>query len=389
MRVLILHTRYRDRGGEDAAVDDQCRILESRNHDVSLLLAHNSGGLAGASALARSLWNGHEAARVESEIRRFAPDVVHVHNTWFAMSASVVSRASKCGIPVVATLHNFRLACANGLLLRDGHPCQDCVGASSVHAVRHRCYRGLAGSSLAAANIELHAQLGTWTRHVFEFLTMSEFASAIHGRHGIPHDRMSVAPQTASDPGARPEPPSMSSDVLYVGRLSDEKGVVELVREWGRVRDLGLRLRVIGDGPLRSRLLRAAPETDVTLLGSLSPEAVRAEMLKARALVVPSICYEGQPLVAVEAMSAGLPVWGSGHGGLGELVSKIDSRCAVDPTDPSAWRDAFAEIRVDSVVDEIGEAARSSYELGHRPANLARCLEDVYSRAVSSGAESS
>ena len=322
MRILQVHTRYRQPGGEDVVVETERQLLEHAGHTVETHLIDNPAGVGQTMAsLSRAAWNTRAAALVRDVADRFHPDVVHVHNTWFALSPAVFPTLKAAGYPVVVTIHNYRLTCVNALLYRDGGPCQDCVGRLPWPGVIHRCYRGSAfQSGLVAVTIATHRRRRTWKRDVDRFIVLSRFAADVLVRAGIPENRIVVKPNVVNDPGPRPIPPSAGSSVLYVGRLTEEKGITDLIEAWSRADVAGLDLVVIGDGPLLAEV-RSVDGGKVKVLGALSPEEVRRRMLEARALVLPSRWFEGMPMVLLEAMAAGLPVVVPDHGALVETAA--------------------------------------------------------------------
>jgi glycosyltransferase involved in cell wall biosynthesis len=384
MRVLQVHARYRESGGEDRAVAAEAGVLRSAGHEVRLVEGRNAVGTPRAAIqLAAAPWNPVSRRRVARAIVSFRPDVVHIHNTWFSLSPAVVDAAARAGVRVVATLHNYRLICSNGLLFNDGRPTEECVGSHPWHGVRHRCYRdALAPSLIASSNIAIHRRLGTWTQRVDRLLVLSEFARSIMVRSGLPPAKLVVKPNFASDGPRRSAPPSASKRVLFVGRLSTEKGVLELLAAWREARVGGLELVLIGDGPLEPELRRLAAPA-VTIAGRLEPEAVRAEMASARALVLPSLSPEGaaQPLVAIEALAAGLPILASRVGGLAEVPDELGEGFSAPPTDRLAWGAALTRLTADAVVDAAGERARAIYDARFTPEIGLRQLEQVYGLA--------
>jgi glycosyltransferase involved in cell wall biosynthesis len=390
VRVLQLHTRYRQPGGEDAVVRAEAELLRSSGHEVVQYQVQNPPGPASAmGSLFLSPWNPLQARTVQGLATRVRPDVAHVHNTWYAQSPAVVWALHRSGIPTVMTLHNYRLVCANGQLFRDGAPCEDCVGASPWHGVQHGCYRDSVVLSVpAAGTIALHDRLRTWTRVVDRFLVLNEFARERLVRGGLPPDRIEVKPNFVADPGPRTRPAASSETVLYVGRLSPEKGVELLVEAWRQVSDGALELVVVGDGPLRERLERR-PAPRLRFTGWLPTEEVRSRMLKARALVLPSVWYEGQPVTVLEALAAGLPVLGSDIGGVPELLAPLGQGWLAAPGEVSSWAAALRALAHHERVEPASVRARGLYERSFSTATAARALEGVYERARSrrAGAE--
>ncbi len=368
MRVLQLHTRYREAGGEDHVVAAEAALLRSAGHEVEQLLAENPESPAStAAALVRSPWNPASRRAVERAVARLRPDVAHVHNTWFALSPSVIEGLRAAGVPTVMTVHNYRLMCLNGMLLREGRPCTDCVGRAPWAGLRHRCYRGSAvASTAAAATVAYNRHRETWQRGIRLFLTPTEFVRDRLLDAAFPADRIRVKPHFVADPGPRAGPPSASRTVLHVGRLSADKGTEQLLDAWARLGDTDLELVCIGDGPLRDALTgRRVP--GVRFLGSLPPAEVREWMLRARLLVATSVWYETFGLVVAEAMAAGLPVIVPARGALAEVAAGA----AVEPEGGGAgdWLAGALRRAADGgVVDAAGARGRLRFLARFTPA---------------------
>jgi len=379
VRILQIHTRYREAGGEDGVVDAEADLLRGAGHDVVRVRVENpESPIPTLGALAVAPYNPVSASRIPRTIAEARPDVAHVHNTWFALSPSVIRALDRAGIPTVMTLHNYRLTCANGLLLRDGAPCELCIDGSSWNAIRHRCYRGSAAlSATVAATTELHRALGTWTRRLDGMLALTEFAAGRMTAAGFPPEMIRVKPNFVRDPGPRPLPPSASDVVLFVGRLSEEKGVNVLLDAWRLAHPAALRLRIVGDGPLRERISRNLPQ-GVELVGRLSPVEVASEMLSARALAFPSISFEMQPLVVLEAFAASLPTLVSAHGGPAEIAAPLGPEWQASPGDVDAWANSLAALADRRQVDHIGALARHVFEDRFAPDRGVINLESAY-----------
>jgi glycosyltransferase involved in cell wall biosynthesis len=383
LKILQVHTHYREQGGEDAVVRAEGELLAAAGHEVVVHLARNpSSAVRTGASLAISAWNPLAARQLHDLARRERPDVAHVHNTWFSLSPSILTALAAAAVPVVMTLHNYRLLCANANLFRDGHVCEDCVGSHPWHGVRHRCYRGSRVASVpAASTIALHRALGTWNRHVRLFLALNEFARTRFIRGGLPAHKIHVKPNFVSDPGPRAEPPSRSRTILYVGRLETEKGVDTLLDSWNAWGSSRFELVLIGDGRLGPALRRGVPP-GVRLTGSLSREAVLAWMLRSRALVFPSVLYEGQSVTVLEALGCGLPVLASRLGGNAELLHED---WLVTTGDRAAWTEALRRLEDADRVDRAGADARRLYERRFGEQTARRLLEEAYRMALAGG----
>ncbi len=383
MRILQVHNRHRVAGGEDRVVERERDLLAARGHQVTQHVVDNpTGAWAASSALAQSAWNAPAARRVVAQAQRDRADVVHVHNTWFSLSPSVVHALARAPFPVVMTLHNFRTTCLNGLLLRDGQPCTLCVGTHPGHGIRHGCYRGSAVlSSAAAVALEVPRRRHLWERDVGAFLVLDESAVPLLAAGGIPQERMVVRRNSSPDPGPRPVPPSQGDVVLYAGRLSEEKGVGVLLDAWRRAPGSGLSLTLCGDGPLLESVERAHVP-GVRVLGRVDPVTLREMMLSARALVFPSICHEAGPLAPIEAAAAGLPVLISSSVGIAGRLERAAAGWSVTSNDAEALAGALARLSDGVLVDDAGRAARRLYEVAHTDDIAAASLVEVYEAVV-------
>lgn len=379
MRVLIVHERYSKPGGEDAAVDAEMALLKDAGLAVELFAEDNTRIVRGTPALAaQALWSFDGRRRVAAAIDRFRPDVLHVHNAFPLLSASIYGAAVERGIPVVQTLHNFRLLCANALLLRDGRPCECCVGKLvKWPGVVHGCYRGSrAASAVVGAVAAVHQLTAIRNRAVDRYIALSPFSASRFVAGGLPAERMIVCPPVLREPdrnAAAPVPASgRRTGGLLVGRLSPEKGIESLIAAW---RDVPHPLTVIGDGPLAEAVRRAAPP-QVRFLGWRSSEEVAAAMAQAALLLFPSLCYENFPLVVAEAMAHGLPVLAASGGAVEDTLEDGRTGAFAPPGDVEGWR-----IAVRSLLDQperlsvMGAAGRAVFrERYGQAAALARRL---------------
>lgn len=384
MRILHIHTRYRQLGGEDRVVDEERVLLSRSGHTIIPYDAQNSPSPIGAaSQLASSPWNLRSAMRVRDAILQGRPDVAHVHNTWFAASPSVTRAITRERVPVVMTLHNYRATCIAATLTRDGTVCELCVGNAGWAGIRYRCYRESLAGSLAATVTNWTARYLAYDR-VTRFLALTDFARDLFIRAGISGDRISVVPNFSPDPGSRRAPPSKSETVLFVGRLAPEKGIDMLLDAWARARPR-LRLQVIGDGPLADSMRKRHPTVD--FLGSIPSSEVTTRMMSARALLFPSQWYEGQSLVVLEAMAAGLPVLASDWPPIRDTLTGQPERWFQPAGDVTSWVRGIRAIENDADIDSVSSSVRERYDTMHTPARAIERLMEVYRLAAQEEAE--
>jgi glycosyltransferase involved in cell wall biosynthesis len=381
-KVLVLHNHYHLPGGEDAVFAAESALLEANGHEVVRLTVHNDDltGRSRAGMAAETIWNRREYTRVREVLQTVKPSVMHCHNTFPQFSPAVYYAARSLGVPVVQTLHNFRITCVNGLLFRDGKPCDKCVGSAAPwRGAVHACYRGDRGASaVAVAMIGAHKMIRTYTRAVDCFIALTEFARARFIASGLPAHRTVVKPNFARDRGTSIAD-STRSGFLYVGRLSEEKGIALLI-EAARLMTSDATITIVGDGPLRDVVERAAAEIPrLRFVGACTADAVHAHKSAATAVVIPSLCYEMFPVVAAEAFGAGTPVIASAHGALTSIVEDgVTGRLFTSGDATALARALDALTTTPELARRIGAGARARYDREFSPvANYAQ-LSSIY-----------
>lgn len=379
-RILVVHNRYQRPGGEDAVVDAEIALLRNRGHEVETYIRdnHELNGMRQASAFTETLWSRRAWSDIVRLSRYFRPDIIHVHNTFALVSSSVYWAAARAAVPVVQTLHNFRLLCVQAMFLQQGRLCEDCVGHLPWRGVLRKCYRDSGAQSAALATmIGMHRMLGTYRNRVARYIALTEFCREKFIEGGLPASRVMVKPNFV-DIERAPEVPRRGG--LYVGRLSEEKGIDVLLEALKKLPNVTI--DVVGSGPQSGRV---AAHPQLNLLGWLDPAGVVERMRRAAYLVMPSIWYENFPRTLVESFANGLPVVASQLGSLAELVDHgrtgllFEPGSAHDLARHLAWAEAFPhKMRV------MGENARETYESKFTPErNYARLME-IYEDAAES-----
>jgi glycosyltransferase involved in cell wall biosynthesis len=330
MKVLVAHSRYSadPNTGENVHVDRESAALEHVGVTVTRYTP-SSADLGAGRLAARSLWSRSAARDISQLLADNAVDVLHVHNVQPMLSPAVISTAARAGVPVVATVHNYRFRCLPAINFRDGHVCHDCRPANLfLPGVAHRCYRDSAAGSAIAAIGQLPARFTR--RHVGRWLAISHHVAARLRADGFPDDRIAVHHNFAPDPGAGPT--TRTDELLYAGKLTEDKGVRLLLDTWTRAPDVPGRLLIAGHGPLEPEVRAvAAADARVRYLGTASMDELTAIRRRCSAAVVPSLWEEPFGLTAVEAMAAGTPVVTTGTGGLADVVDEL-SGWIVAPT---------------------------------------------------------
>lgn len=385
MRILLVHNRYKAAGGEDVVVEAEKSMLEKYGHEVSLLEADNaeiSGPLTQVATGLSAIYSRTAKRRVAAELARFRPSVMHVHNFLPLLSPSVYYAAHKAGVAVVQTLHNYRLICPSAQLLRNGSVCEQCLGKLvPTSSVLHACYRGSrAATASVAAMLVLHRTLGTWKTMVDAYIALTEFGREKFIRGGLPSDRLFVKPnfvRSAAPPGR-----GDGGFALFIGRLSEEKGIRPLLVAWKRL-GMTLPLKIAGDGPMRGEVQAATQcMKNVELLGHVSKDRISDLLRRAHVVIVPSIWYEGFPMVVVEAFAAGAPVIVSDIGALGEVIDHGRTGLYARPGDPESlarqveWIATHEEER-----RRMQQATRREFELHYTAERNCEMLLAIYERA--------
>lgn len=377
-RILIVHNAYQHRGGEDSVVESEITLLRSHGHAVETYFRTNNDitEIPPLSLARQTLWSSQTTLDIAELIGNFRPDVIHAHNTVPLISPSLYWMADRARVPVVQTLHNFRLFCLNAVFLREGKVCEDCLGRLPWRGVAYACYRGSrAASATLAGMLTLHRGLRTYSKLVTRYIALNEFCRNKFIEGGLPEDRIAVKPNFVD---IHQIPATRRHGLLFVGRLSVEKGVAVLARASALMSNA--HLRVAGEGP-EEALLEGLSE--VERLGSLQGEIVRQEMNNAVALVVPSICYENFPRTIVEAFACSLPVIASRIGALADLVKDGETGLIFEPgnardlADKMTWALAHPEQMI-----AMGQKARACYESHYTAERNYKQLIAIYHDAI-------
>ena len=341
------------------------------------------GGLAAVGAGARMIWSRESRRGMSRAIARFAPDVIHCHNVYHQLSPSILAAARSAGIPVVMTLHDYKLACPSYQMLDHGTPCDACVGHSTLPALRRRCKGGsLAGSGLLALESGLHRVTGAWDS-VAMFVSPSEFLAGVMARAGVAPDRLRVVPHFVSAGGtlqAGSVDPVDRPGVVFAGRLSPEKGVDTLVEAAALAPDVPV--HIAGDGPERGALERLARDrgaANVTFHGRLAKPDLEAIVATSVATVVPSRWYENQPMTILESYAAAVPAIVTSLGGSPELVVDGVDGLVVPPNDPPALAGAMTRLAGDpEAAWAMGRSGQARLLERHDPQRHLAALDAVY-----------
>jgi glycosyltransferase involved in cell wall biosynthesis len=392
MRIVVAHSRYRSAApsGENRVVDQETAALAALGHDVELF-ERRSDDIESwpkpkkAALPAAVVWNGGVRRDLREVLRSARTDVVHIHNTFPLLSASVLYACRDEGVPVVATLHNYKLACVSGGFFRDGAVCHDCAAGAPVAAMRHGCYRN-SRAATAPVVVAAVAHRRAWRTMVAAYACISASQRDLLREAGLPADRVFVRHNMI--PARTVVRADRRAEVIFAGRLDAAKGVHVLMAGWDRylsgTGSPGLSLVIAGSGPLEDDVSAwAAARPSVRFVGQLDPEACATAMAAARAVVLPSVWEETFGLAAVEAMALGVAPVAAGHGAFPELITDGVDGALFRPGDPESLA-ATLELadKSSGTFEEFGVQARKTYEQRFDPADSMERLLEIYKYAI-------
>jgi len=378
MRILLVHTYYQEPGGEDVVFQQEKNLL-STSHTVEEFTANNQKGFLGLIQTALSPWNFKAGQRFEKILRQFKPDVIHVHNLHYALGPWILRRACKMGIPVVMTLHNYRLLCPSATLFYDGKLFTDSLYESFPWTAIHKGVHSQSKIKTAwlAWTTYFHHKLGTFQK-VDRFITLTPFARHlfINSSLGLKPDQMVVKPNVTAP--AMVPPTERGKQFLFVGRLSQEKGIIPLIEAF---KHSPYTLKIAGQGPLLS-LVRSATQThsNIEYLGVLDRLEIQQQMSSCSALIFPSLWYEGMPMTLLEAFSLGTPVLASRLGAMESMIDDGIQGYLFEAGQISSiqeclkrWTETSEEVKAAIQINVL-----RTYESLYKPEQTLAQLEEIY-----------
>jgi len=381
MKVLQVHNRYRVYGGEDSSFDGLVALLRARGVDVATFTkdSRDLGEGWGARVRASVVFSRRSAREMTAELDRHRPDVVHVHNLFPLLTPSVLVACRERGVPVVMTCHNYRLVCAVGTHFRDGALCTLCTPGNEHWCAIKNCRGSWPESAAYALRTAIAQRFGLFRDTVSRFIVLSEFQGRQIAAAGIAPPAISVLPNAA--PATRlAARPSTGGYAAFAGRVCAEKGIPTLLEAARRVPHVAI--RIAGDSAGMPGI-EATASPNVTFVGPVSHDAVDRFFAGARCAVVPSVAYEGCPMVILEASSTGLPVVATRLGGLPELVECGVTGLLFAPGDAGALAACLDRLwSTPRLADRLGAAARQRMIDAYNEDLFFDRLAAIYRRAI-------
>lgn len=386
MKILFIHNSYQYRGGEDTAVELEIAILREKGHKVALLHFENqpAGSLkAKIKAGLNAFYNKHSAHKLTSEIAAFRPDIIHVHNLFFEASPSVLYAAKSAGIPVVLTIHNYRMVCSNALLLRNNQVCELCIHHNfPLSGIAHKCYRNSASESALVTGITgIYKLLDGWQKNLSAVIFLTEFMrqKLTGASFTLPPEKCFVKPNFV--PYTDEGPLHREGFFLFAGRLSAEKGISILLKAFEATPDISL--MIAGEGPEAEAVKKLADRcANIQYVGRKTKDELMALMRRCRALVFPSIWYEGMPLTILEALASGTPVLASRLGAMKDIIVHGRNGLLFQQGDATSLSNAILEFIAMEHSLPWNKEARNSFLECYSPEQHYSRIMDIYSSVI-------
>lgn len=383
MEILIIHNYYQQSGGEDQVFTAEANLLEAQGHQVLRYTVHNDAvaNINPMTLAGVTVWNRAIYRDLRQLLRQEKPQVVHFHNSFPLISPAAYYAARSEGVPVVQTLHNYRLLCPNAVFFRDGQVCEDCLGKFVPWpGVVHACYKeSRATTGMVAAMLTVHRVLQTWTETVDLYIALTQFARQKFIQGGLPAEKIVVKPNFVHpDPGPGE---GRGGYALFVGRLSPEKGIGILLTAWEKLRGK-VDLKIVGDGPLAPQVVKDVGRLPgVEWLERKPSDEVYELMGKAKMLIFPSEWYETFGRVAVEAFAKGTPVIAANIGAVAELVESGRTGLNFRPGDPDdlAVKVEWA-LTHPAELARMRQEARAEFEAKYTAEQNYQMLMEIYER---------
>ena len=387
MRILSIHNRYLIRGGEDQSRELEEKLLQEQGHQVDIYEENNNrvAEIGKVRVAIRTVWSTESYQIVRQKLTENSYNIVHVQNFFPLISPSVYYAANKQGVPIVQTLRNYRLLCANSYFFRDQKVCEDCLGKIIPWpGVVHGCYRDSKLGSLVVVTMQtLHRAISTWKKMVNLYITLTDFTRQKFIQAGLPADKIVVKPNFVyPDPGMGE---GNGNYAIFIGRLSPEKGLDTLLAAW-QLLGGKIPLKIIGDGPLSNQVREAVTKLPyVKWLGRLPIQEVYTLIGEAKFLIFPSQWYETFGRVAIEAFAKGTPVIASNLGNMSSMIESGRTGFHFSPGDPNDLA-ALVEYALThpEKLRKMRFEARSEFEAKYTAQQNYHKLMDIYKLAIAS-----
>jgi len=389
LKILLIHNEYVYKGGEDSVFEAESKLLREHGHEVVELKISNKN-IRNPNFFMKikiafgTIWSWKSYKLVKKKIIEVNPDIVHVHNTFPQFSPSIYWAIKSAKKPVVQTIHNFRLTCANALLYRENNICELCLKKSKLYSLKNRCYRNSLFATLPITLMQIfHTLIGTFNKKVDTYIALTEFSKNIMVQAGIKKEKIVVKPNFIQNNEDIEKPNyNRKKRFIYVGRISEEKGLDLLLEAFSKLRS-PFELVIIGEGPEKERLVKKYQQNPkVFWLGYMSKEKVLKEIKNSYALVMPSKWYETFGMVVIEAFSVGTPVIVPNHGGFPSLVKEMENGLLFNPSDKNDLQKKLELISKRDIMEKLSKNAILSFQNNYSSWKNYKQLMQIYNKLL-------
>ena len=354
-KILIIHNEYKKFGGEDSVANQEIDLLSNSFKVEVLKFSNNNNILINTFNLLFSKSNPISYFKTKKVLETFKPDVAYVHNTWFTASNSIFSALRKNNVETFIKIHNFRIDCLNGIHYRKNLICHRCNSNNRIMGILFKCYKKSYFYSFIISRYSKKLNNSLKYKNIKKILVLSNFHKKYFEDLGFNSKKIQVLNNSVKSPILINEKPSSSNNVVFVGRISEEKGILDLLKVWQEFNEY--KLKIIGDGPLFEKLNNSNKNENVLFLGFLSQNEIYLELSKARALIFPTKLYEGQGMVPSEASIIGVPVISPNLGGMKQLFPE-KNYFMYEPNNLEDFKDKIYLLRNNNYVDTQGLSNR-------------------------------
>jgi len=395
MRILLFHNRYQLPSGEDTVLEHEMDLLRGHGHTLEVVIVGNKNlninNIFSSMCIGlQTIWNHNSKKIVQNAIENFQPDIIHIHNFFPIYSPSIYWAISKYKIPIVQTLHNYRIICANGLLFRDEHPCELCIGRKvPLPAVIYKCYRNSRIATLPLFFMQLfHKFIGTFQFKIDAYIVLTQFAREKFLLGGLKEDKVFIKPNFIPDPlpAAKLNPMrSRKKQFIFVGRLAYEKGVDLILEAWNEIKLPDWTLIIVGDGPDRHKLQSNFREVEgVEWTGWLEKREIMDLISHSSFLILASRWFEGFPMVLLEAISMGTPVVAPNHGSFSEIISNGKMGLLFEPNNVPSLSNTLASLTKLPArnLDIMSQNAREAFENYYSSERNYNKILEIYNKVL-------
>ena len=380
---MQIHNYYQYPGGEDVVVANENQLLQSKGNEVYQYLRDNKeinnfNLLQKVNLLQKTYWAKDSYNEVINVIKKVKPDICHVHNVMPLISPSVFYACKKMAVPVVHTLHNYRLLCPNAYLFRDGAICNECLRHSAYHTLKYGCYRGSRLQTFALSRmIEEHKKKNTWHQYIDAYICLTDSARNKFIEGGLPEEKLYVKPNfLANDPGVSEQ---VGRGFIFAGRLDETKGIKILI-EAIRRNEIIETIRIAGDGKYSKKIRSLIGKR---YLGQLKNTELLREIKKSMALIFPSIWYETFGLLIIESFACGKPVIASRLGAMAEIIRHGETGLLFNPGDAQDLAQKLKwAVEHKKEMKRMGINARKEFEEKYTAEKNYAMLMNIYQKAI-------